>query len=74
MFASEAAKLLFKCDLQTKLPHKANLTIRCDNSQRVIAGAWLRPITTVQDLGTTWIARINVIGGLIRPSLPKVTS
>lgn len=70
-FASEAEKLLFACDMQTRVPHKANLAILCDGSQRVIAGAWLRPITTAQDYGTTWVARINVIGGLITSSIAK---
>lgn len=72
VFASESAKMAFQDDMQTALPRQANLTIVCDGVQRVIKGAWLRPISTVQDLGTTWIARIHVLGGRVAESIPKV--
>lgn len=70
-FASEAEKILFACDMQLALPHKANLEIICDGSVRVVAGAWLRPVTTEQDFGTTWLARITALGGRITITVPK---
>lgn len=70
-FATEAEKMAFQDDMQSALPHKANLQTICGGVQRNLIGAWLRPISTVQDLGTTWIARITVVGGLVANSIPK---